>query len=96
MRALTSRSSSGYAAPPAYAREPDERHNAWRALGTRIATFLRKLIGERRDQRGCGDLESMSDRDLRDIGLRRTDIEFALHGKRPSLDLVRFDRSLRW
>jgi uncharacterized protein YjiS (DUF1127 family) len=96
MRALTSRSSSGNAALPAYGREPDVRHNAWSALGTRIATFFRKFVDQRRDQRRCGDLESMSDRDLRDIGLRRTDIEFALHGKGPSLDLARFDRSLRW
>ena len=43
----------------------------------RVATFLRKLIEKRRARRARGGLEDMSDRDLRDIGLRRVDVVFA-------------------
>jgi uncharacterized protein YjiS (DUF1127 family) len=47
----------------------------------RIATFLRKLVEKRRARRACGGLEDMSDRDLRDIGLRRVDVVFAWRRK---------------
>jgi uncharacterized protein YjiS (DUF1127 family) len=92
MRALTTRVSGGHTATQAYARELEPRAGAWRSLCTRFVTYLRKLSDERRARRGWGDLGSMSDRDLRDIGLRRTDVEMALLWERPSLDPVRFER----
>lgn len=94
MTTPTSRLRSCRAATSVYARERYIRRIAWRTLHTRIATFIRNLLDERRTRQARGDLESMSDRDLRDIGLRRTgtDVAFALRRERPSLELVHFDR----
>src|SRR5262245_17511223 len=67
------------------------RRGAWRSLGARIAGFIQKLIDEHRARHDLGTLESLSDRDLRDIGLRRGDIEFELRRDYSSLaEILRF------
>jgi uncharacterized protein YjiS (DUF1127 family) len=92
MTSSTRRSSNGRRATAGYALEVELRRAAWRPLWARIAAYFRKLA----DQRALGahgGLETMSDRDLRDIGLRRADVVFASGRDHPSPgELAHFER----
>jgi uncharacterized protein YjiS (DUF1127 family) len=86
---LTTRSSSARlrAAPDTFG--VVARTFGWTALRARVAAFIRKAIEQRRAQRGLAGIEMMSDRELRDIGMRRTDVDFGMRCElRPPLMLA--------
>ena len=56
----------------------------WRAIQSAIERMTRMIEERRAIRRAARELASMSDRDLRDIGLIRTDIPHAC--KRPIID----------
>jgi uncharacterized protein YjiS (DUF1127 family) len=73
------------------------RGSASMSLGARVAAFIRRRIQEhsfRTDSRI--ETMAMSDHELRDIGLRRTDLVAGLRAEIPSaytlMELARFDR----
>jgi uncharacterized protein YjiS (DUF1127 family) len=77
MPALPTHFAKGHAANPAYALTFAPRPSGGRSLGARIAALIRRHVDEYRARRAVTRLEvmTMSDRELRDIGLRRADVE---------------------
>ena len=55
----------------------------WRWLRARTAVIVRRLADGPLERRTMRDLASLSDSSLRDIGLRRDQIESAVRGGRP-------------
>ena len=47
---------------------------AWRSLRERLARFLRAFAAERRARRAIRELQAMSDVELRDLSVHRSDI----------------------
>jgi uncharacterized protein YjiS (DUF1127 family) len=91
----TSCSSKDLASPYGRAREVVVRRSVWNWFGEWIANFVRKRIAERNARRAIRELEAMSDRELRDIGLHRADIERTVRSKPLSpvaSELRMFDR----
>jgi uncharacterized protein YjiS (DUF1127 family) len=69
------RSSSGILSTDAYALEIVVRRAAWKWLRSRIAHFISKRIAARNARRAIQELEAMSERELRDIGLHCHDMQ---------------------
>ncbi len=72
-------------------------NSVWRSLATRITAFIRKRIDEHRARPVVTRLDAMamSDHELRDIGLRRADVEPGWHSEAPAIhaltEFARFD-----
>ena len=89
----TTRFSNRHAASSAYGLEVVVRHATWSWLPTRVAAFIERCIDAYRARRAvtCLDATAMSDRELRDIGLRRTDVEYGSRWDALT-EIARFDR----
>lgn len=59
-------------------RAPYERRSAYAALTGRIAAFWRRQAGERAARRAARELSRLDDHLLRDIGLARSQIDYAV------------------
>jgi uncharacterized protein YjiS (DUF1127 family) len=71
---------------------------AWRWLIERIARFVRMLAAERTAPRAIRDLEANNDRELRDLGISRSDILRVVRqtGLSPCPEPRLFDDAPRW
>jgi uncharacterized protein YjiS (DUF1127 family) len=81
-----------------YELEATVRRAAWRWLIERIARFVRMLAAERTARRAIRDLEAKSDRELRDIGISRSDISHLVRqaGLSPCPEPRLFDDAPQW
>ena len=80
-----------------YATGTSPRGLPWESLATRIRAFFRKRFQDHRAWPVITRLEAtaMSDHELRDIGLRRADVESGLHSEALTVyalaEVARFD-----
>jgi uncharacterized protein YjiS (DUF1127 family) len=56
--------------------------SAWKALTRRPRTWFATFAEYRRTQRAIAELQGLDDRILKDIGLARSEIEYAVHASR--------------